>query len=97
MEEDVDQGQGYVDFKDKKRVEQLQCEGFIVGKILRSVRLYRVQKVCVHQQQLLRSIMIYRDLSRSMKVYRDLSRSIERIKKETEVGLGGTRVFPLNL
>ena len=32
-----------------------------------------------------------------MKVYRDLSRSIEGIKKEAEIGLGGTRVFPLNL
>ena len=91
------QGQGYVDFKDEKGVEQLQCEGFIVGKILRSVRVYRVQTVCAHQQQLSRSIVIYEDLSRPIEIYRDLSRSIERIKKETEIGLGGTRVFPLNL
>ena len=39
----------------------------------------------------------YRDLSRCIKIYEDLSRSIERIKKETEISLGGTRVFPVNL
>ena len=81
-----DQGQGYADFKEKKRVEQLQCEGFIVGKILRKVRVYRVQTVCAHQQQLSRSIVIYEDLSRSMKVYRDLLSELKKRLRSVSVG-----------